>query len=158
MRRPVVFFLLIITGLGASAHATAQTASQLQTIDRENAGIIRRDGEQFTAKATVSRQDSIITLSSGLGPGYKDFRIFGYERPDSNSRKMILISIFTSDVKNNPFHCPFGAYYQTFEMENMQLKYIGKTGPYIKARVIKNGRRQATVFILRRWIRFEQKD
>jgi hypothetical protein len=152
--KPVVFFLLMLYFGTVSFIAPAQSAGQRDSMDKKNTAIILQDGD-FITKATVSKKDSIISIIGRLGPGYSDYRIFGYKKNDSRSRKMILISIFTDDVKNNPFLCPFGAYYQTSDMKNMQLKYLSKKGCYIKAAIIKEDKQQATVYIEKKWIAFE---
>lgn len=83
-----------------------------------------------------------------------DHRIFGYEKPDINSRKMILISIFTNDVEGNPYKCPWGSYYQTGEMENMELKYAKETGSFVEAMIIKDNKIQGKVYFEKKWIEF----
>lgn len=103
-------------------------------------------------KATVSKSDSSIWLSANMK---LDHRIIGYDQPDTNSKKMILFSIFTRDVKDNPFNCPFGAYYSTSDMENTKLKFIGNAGSFIKASIIKDNNVAATVYIEKAWVEFD---
>ena len=104
-------------------------------------------------KAIVSKSDSTIWLTANIR---LDHRIFGYAKPDTNSRKMILLSVFTNDVKDNPFNCPYGSYYQTSEMDDMKMKFISKNGVYIKAAIIKNDSAAAIIYILKKWIEFEK--
>jgi hypothetical protein len=104
-------------------------------------------------KATVSKTDSIISLFANIR---RDHRIFGYLKPDTASKKMILLSVFTSDVEGNPFKCLYGAYYQTGNMKNMDIKFLGNKGAFIKASVIKNDTTAGLIYILRKWINFEK--
>ena len=72
-------------------------------------------------KATISKADSIISLTANIR---RDPRIFGYQKPDINSKKMILLSVFTKDVEGNPFKCAYGSYYQTSNMKSMDIKFL----------------------------------
>lgn len=56
--------------------------------------------EAFFQKAMINLSDSSLTVYENIRA---DYRIFGYQKPDTNSRKMILFSVFTSDVENNPY-------------------------------------------------------
>ena len=111
------------------------------------------DGTGQRLKAIVSNSDSTILLTPNIR---REHRIFGYAKPDTNSKKMILLSVFTKDVKGNPFNCPYGSYYQTSDMENMKIKFISKNGVFIKALIIKNNSAAATIYILKKWIEFEK--
>lgn len=104
-------------------------------------------------KATVSKTDSTIDLTANMR---FDHRIFGYSRPDTGSKKMILLSVFTNDVEGNPYNCTYGSYYQTSGMKNMKLKFISKNGGFIKAAIIKKDSRTAIIYILNKWIAFEK--
>lgn len=156
----VVFYLVMCFGLGASVYAQHHTP-QADSINRANALAIKNDGQGFTKKAAVAAKDSIIEIYARLGPGYKDYRAFGYAKPDTLSKKMILISLFTSDVKGNPFDCPFGAFYDTDRMRNAtdsQLKYLDQNGNFVKAAILKNHQKQTTVYIEKKWVDFEKAD
>lgn len=103
-------------------------------------------------KATISKSDSLIWLTANMK---LDHRIIGYDKPDTNSKKMVLFSIFTNDVKGNPFNCPFGAYYSINDMENTKLKFIGDSGAFIKASIIKDDKIAAIIYIEKIWIAFD---
>lgn len=109
--------------------------------------------EEQMNKAEVSKKDSLIRLSSNMR---LDHRIFGYEKPDTNSKKMILLSIFTSDVKGNPYKCPYGSFYETNEMAALKLKFVLDAGDFIAATVKKNDAILGRVFIDKKWIEFEE--
>ncbi len=108
--------------------------------------------EEFMQKATVSL-DSSLWLVTNMR---MDHRIFGYEKPDITSKKMILLSIFTDEVKDNPFKCPYGAYYSTSDMKDMQLKFISRAGDFIKVAILKNGTKETDVYMEKKWITFEK--
>jgi hypothetical protein len=103
-------------------------------------------------KATVSKSDSLIWLTANMK---FDHRMIGYDQPDTNSKKMILFSIFTRDVKDNPFNCPLGSYYSTSDMENTKLKFIGNAGSFIKASIIKDNNVAAIIYIEKIWVAFD---
>lgn len=138
-----------------------QPIDKADSIDQANTSTIHQDRKyDMPAKAEISKSDSLIHLySSWAGRGFTiDWRIFGYAKPDTTSKRMILISIFTDDVEGNPFQCPFGAYYDTSKMKNeshLQLKYLSKAGKFIKAAIIKKHEQKAVVYIRKRWVRFE---
>lgn len=104
-------------------------------------------------KATVAKSDSIISLTANIR---LDHRIFGYSKPDTSSQKVILFSVFTNDVKSNPYQCPLGAYYQTDDMHNRSIKFVSKQGHFIKANVWDKDSIISTVYFLRQWIKFEK--
>jgi hypothetical protein len=102
-------------------------------------------------KLTINKSDSSIWLTANMK---LDHRIFGYEKPDVNSRKLILISIFTNDVEGNPYKCPLGSYYQTSDMKNMELKYAKTTGDFVEAIVIKDSKAESKVYFEKKWVEF----
>ncbi|WP_342331771.1 hypothetical protein [Pedobacter sp. FW305-3-2-15-E-R2A2] len=108
--------------------------------------------EDLLNKAEVSMKDSLIRLSANMR---LDHRIFGYEKPDTNSKKMILLSIFTSDVKGNPYRCPYGSFYETNEMEGLELKFVLDGDKFIEVNVKKEEAILGRVFIDKKWIEFE---
>lgn len=74
------------------------------------------------------------------------YRHFGYEQPDTNSRKLMLISSFQDEVDGNPFHFPLGAYHQFEQMAEIKLKFISATPSFIKMKIIKGTDPQKTVY------------
>lgn len=66
-----------------------------------------------------------------------DHKIFGYSSPSVSSKKLILFSVFTSDVKDNPYQCPLGAYYQTSDLKNGdKIIYKAAAGKFYKMEFI----------------------
>jgi len=127
--------------------------SALDSLEQANAAMVATDDESIQ-KAQVSQKDSSIWITANMR---LDHRIFGYAQPDVYSKKMMLISIFTNDVKDNPFQLPYGAYYETNEMNGVKLKYTGAEGSFIKADVFLDGTRKGPVYIEKRWIIFEDR-
>lgn len=107
----------------------------------------------YLEKALVLKSDSTISLTANIR---LDYRIFGYSKPDTSSGKMILFSIFTSDVKGNPYKCPLGSYYQTPGREVMIIKSVGKNGEFVKAKILRRDSADVTVYFLKQWIEFEE--
>ncbi|KUJ62968.1 hypothetical protein AR687_06130 [Flavobacteriaceae bacterium CRH] len=122
------------------------SADSLEAIEKENAGMILGNEENIQ-KAYV-RKDSLIWLNVDMK---RDHRIFGYEKPDSNSKKMLLISIFTNDVQNNPFHLPYGAFYDTSEIK---LKFIENKGDFAKVELL-NDDTVKVIYFENKWLEFE---
>lgn len=135
-----------------STKEVVNSSDKLDSVNKANSNTITVD-EDNIQKASVSKSDSSIWLTANMK---LDHRIFGYEKPDTSSRKMILISIFTNDVEGNPFKCPFGSYYQTSDMTDMEIKYVSTEGKFIKVNVFRNAVLQGTVYIDKKWIEFEE--
>jgi len=104
-------------------------------------------------KATISKTDSIIRLNAVMR---LDHKIVGYEKPNVKSRKMIMLSIFTSDVKDNPHHCPYGAYYDTTHMNGLSIKYLATQGNFIKAALLEDNQTKAIVYFEKNWMEWQE--
>ena len=105
---------------------------------------------ELVNKIEVSKSDKIMNLYASMT---KECRFFGYQKPNKNSKKMILFSIWTFDVKDNPSNCPFGSHYETSSME-MELKYLGKENSFVKAALMKDKKQVAIVYFEKKWIKF----
>lgn len=108
---------------------------------------------EFLNKIQVSKSDNTMSLYSSMK---MECRIFGYQKPNKNSKKMILFSIWTFDVKDNPCNCQFGSYYETSSM-GMELKYLGKEKSFVKATLMKNKKQIAIFYFEKKWIEFVDK-
>lgn len=164
----IFFFLCVLTSCN-NANTTKKTKSQksdtiisapiisihlspqADSIEKTNAATIRLDGDDIQ-KASISKTDSSIDLLANMK---LDHRIFGYEKPDTSSKKMILLSIFTDDVKDNPFELPYGAYYSTSDVMDMELKFVRYEGNFIKVEIMKNKVVEGIVFIKKGLVEFE---
>ncbi|RZL34336.1 MAG: hypothetical protein EOO96_10145 [Pedobacter sp.] len=112
--------------------------------------------EEFFQKAIIDLSDSSLTVYQNIRA---DYRIFGYQLPDTNSRKMIFFSVFTPDVENNPYNCPYGSYYYSGAMQDTQIKYIKNSGAFVKTHLIKDKNTLlATIYFLKDWIQFEERN
>ncbi|MGQ7944902.1 hypothetical protein [Flavobacterium sp. WC2509] len=124
---------------------------KLEAIEKENSEIIEQD-EEYINKAAIEQNDSLIWLTVNMK---RDHRIFGFEKPDVKSKRMILLSIFTKDVENNPFNCPYGAFYETSGMKNITLKFKENIGDFAKIEIQKENSKEV-VYFEKKWLEFEQ--
>jgi hypothetical protein len=122
----------------------------LDSIQKTNTDKIEATGTVVN-KLLVSTSDSLVWIPED---NHLEHRIFGYEKPSTASRKLILISCFTSDVENNPFALPLGAYYTLDERH--KLKYQKSELGFSKAKFIINGKEIADVYFEKKWIEFEE--
>ena len=109
--------------------------SKLDSVDHANAQSVLESDEVTKAYVNLSSKDSIIRLHSNIR---LDHRFFGYEEADTHSTKLLLFSIFTNDVKDNPFQLKLGAYYDTSNLDSKgsKLKYVGTNGDFVEAKFI----------------------
>ena len=121
---------------------TTVSETPLEKIDRENNQLIK-SANGAIQKASMDPRDSSIWIVANMK---EDHRIFGYEKPATDSKKMILLSVFTNDVENNPFQLPYGAYYGTDGMKNSRLKFNSYQGKYIKAELLKDNQKKIIYF------------
>ena len=127
--------------------------TRLDSIDKVNNETVLASGDDIT-KAFVSLKegDSTIYLTANIR---KDHRIFGYAKPDTKSERLLLLSVFTNDVENNPFCCRLGAYYDTGGMDELTLKYNSTTGNFVKATATDKTNKSTTIYFEKKWIEFE---
>uniref|UniRef100_UPI00404A8A1E hypothetical protein n=1 Tax=Fulvivirga sp. TaxID=1931237 RepID=UPI00404A8A1E len=85
--------------------------------------------EVNTAYVFLSKGDSSFQITADMR---MDHHFFGYAAPNLNSEKLILFSIFTDEVDNNPNNCRLGAYYDTNSLQKLTLKYCSPIGDFIK--------------------------
>lgn len=131
--------------------ATTASKTILDSIERTNNESVTASGDNVN-KAYVNLPDSTIHLSANMK---LDHRFFGYAKPDVQSEKLLLLSIFTNDVENNPFGCRLGAYYDTGGMDDLTLKYMETTGNFVKAVAISKTNVLTTVFFEKKWLTFD---
>jgi uncharacterized protein YecT (DUF1311 family) len=113
--------------------------------------IIEEIESENMEKADI-KKDNSIWLTANMK---KDHRIFGYKKKDINSTKMILLSIFTNDVKNNPFNCEYGAFYDTTSMNGFKLNYVATEDSFLRIEITKEEKTIDEVFMLKKWFEFE---
>lgn len=129
--------------------------SRLDSIDHANAQSVLESDEVTKAYVKLTSKDSIIRLHSNIRI---DHRFFGYEQADMHAKKVLLFSIFTNDVADNPYQLKLGAYYDTSDLDSKgsKLKYAGTKGDFVEAKFI-----DATdipvcnVYFEKKWIEIE---
>lgn len=127
--------------------------TQLDSIEKANNESVIASGDNITkAFVFLKEGDSIINLTANIR---QDHRIFGYAKPDIKSERLLLLSVFTNDVENNPFGCRLGAYYDTGEMDELTLKYNSITGNFVKATAIDKANNSTIIYFEKKWIEFE---
>jgi hypothetical protein len=125
--------------------------TSLDSIDKANSESVIASGDNVT-KAYISSSDSSIYLTANIR---QDHRIFGFEKPNNQSKRLLLLSVFTNDVENNPFQCELGAFYDTNSMGNLRLKFVASEGDFIKAAAIDDAGQMTTIYFEKQWIEFE---
>lgn len=123
----------------------------LDSIEKENNESVLSSGDDIT-KAYISLKDSSFSIRANMR---KDHRIIGYSKPDINSKRLIIFSIFTDDVENNPFGCEFGAYYDTEEMENISLKFKDMVNDFVEVIAFEQPNKMTEIYFTKTWIIFE---
>jgi len=136
----------------AKKDSGAVVASEPQDSGKKQRYIPPEISEEAMQRALIRRRDSSFNVYSNIRA---DYRIIGYEAPDTNARKMILFSVFTSDVENNPFECPYGSYYDSAQGDRLVLKYIGEHGSFIEVHISGSQRKPATVYFQKKWVEFD---
>lgn len=112
--------------------------------------------EEFFQKAVIDLRDSSLNVYQNIRA---DYRIFGYQKPDTNSKKVIFFSVFTSDVENNPYQCVYGSYYHSGAMADTKIKYVKNNGNFVEAHLIKENQiLPAPIYFLKNWVEFEKRN
>ncbi|TKC06650.1 hypothetical protein FA048_15710 [Pedobacter polaris] len=124
-----------------------------QSIKKKHRYVPPQINQEAIQRAVISKHDSSFHVYNNI---MTDYRIIGYEAPDTTSRKMVLFSIFTSDVKDNPFHCPYGSYYYTGYPVELVIKYTGEQESFIKAHISGESKKPATVYFEKKWVEFDE--
>ena len=170
---PLVFIVLTIFACNGTRKDSAKSiADTLNSKDRGNIKSMSRDtvkatqtktilpeneandliNDDFIQKAIVYRSDSSLNMFENIRADYK---IFGYQAPDTNSRKLLLVSVFTKDVEGNPYNCEYGSYYGSNFMEGITIKYVKSTGNFVEANLIKGKVVLTPIFIQKNWVEFK---
>jgi hypothetical protein len=141
--------LLLFFGL----YLNSFSQRNLDSLDKANFRAVSLSGG-YISKATIEK-DSTIWLRADIR---RDHRFFGYEKPGVSSRRLILFSIFTNDVENNPFGCTYGSYYDTNGLDDsLKLKFVSRIGNFIRAQLIKADTDRpliADIFFENKWLKF----
>lgn len=126
--------------------------TKTDSIDFVNNQVIIDSEDKELNKALIEISDSSITITANIRLNH---RIFGFSEPNKNSKRMLLLSVFTDDVENNPFECKLGAYYDTSNMANKKIKYLSTIKDFIKAQIIDvNSGKRTTIFFEKKYLEF----
>ena len=128
-----------------------QKSSYLDSLDNANQKFINSSGQQKT-KLYISKSDSSLSLRANIRLNH---RIFGYSQPNTKSKRLFILSVFTSDVEKNPFNCHLGAYYETNGINKFSLKYQFSTKYFIKVLVADKEDKSTIMYIDKKWVVFE---
>jgi len=121
-----------------------QDKNHLETLNEESLNKIH---------IPLKRNDSSLYLIAEMK---SDHRIFGYARPDKNSQKLILFSIFTDEVEGNPFKCRYGSYYDISKNnQNFSLKYNGQKDDFIATIIADSLNNKRDVYFEKKWIEID---
>lgn len=127
--------------------------ARLDSIEKANNESVVASGDNITkAYVFLKDGDSTINLTANIK---QDHRVFGYANPDIKSERLLLLSVFTNDVENNPFGCKLGAYYDSGGMDEMTIKYTSTTGNFVQATVTDKTNKSTTIYFEKRWIEFD---
>lgn len=127
--------------------------TKLDSIEKVNNESVIASGNNITkAFVFLKDGDSTINLTANIR---QDHRIFGYDKPDIKSERLLLLSVFTNEIENNPFGCSLGAYYDTGGMGELTLKYNSTTGNFVKATAIDKASNSTTIYFEKKWIELE---
>ncbi|RZK20204.1 MAG: hypothetical protein EOO86_05285 [Pedobacter sp.] len=136
--------------------------SNQKATDKANLGVEKQEERSLTTLNEDALNKIYIPLKSGDSSFYlhadikSDHRIFGYAQPNTNSEKMILFSVFTNEVQNNPFKCKYGAYYEINKgNQNFSLKYNGKKNEFIVAELTDSLNKKRDIYFEKKWIEIE---
>lgn len=146
--KTLAFIIILALALGSCDNNQKQNIAQQKYLDSlDIANAPKMDGK--INKLYIDLEDSSLTLVADM---HRDHRIFGFEKADTASKRVILFSIFTNDVENNPYNCSLGSYYDLSGLrESVLIKYNGTKGDFIE---IKTGDQQM-FFVHKAWVNFD---
>lgn len=85
-----------------------------------------------------------------------DHKFFGYAKPVLSSQKLILFSVFTNDVKDNPHKCSLGAYYETSGLpQGDNIEYMSSGKKFCKMKYVTMSGAETIFYFEKRHLRFE---
>jgi hypothetical protein len=77
-----------------------------------------------------------------------EFRIYGYEYPKPDSRKMICFSSRAEDVRGNYAKCPLGSYFDSNRLPvGDKIKWVANSGNYARM-IYTSSKAKRTIFYL----------
>jgi hypothetical protein len=83
-------------------------------------------------KAQVDKKSKEFTVNPASDPK-AEYKIFGYQFPNTSTKLMICFSSYRYDVTENLGKCPLGAYFDSGRMkEGDRIVYLGNVGAFGK--------------------------
>lgn len=147
-----IVLLLVFSACKQTNSNNDRLLADLERIELENSKTINEAGENIS-KAYVFLNDSLFYLKADM---QKDHRIFGFEKPDTQSNPLLLFSIFTNDVENNPFGFELGSYYDMEESTGLKIYYQEHNEEFVEAIVIDSLDQRTTIYFEKKWIEVEE--
>ena len=96
-------------------------------------------------KAQIDKKSREFTINPGADPK-AEYKIFGYQFPNTSTKLMICFSSYRYDVTENVNKCPLGAYFDSGRMkEGDRIVYLGNVGAFGKMNFI-SASGQKTIF------------
>ncbi len=141
-----------VDSLKTSIDSTIQDVNNQPDTQKRSTAPVPEINEEAMQRAVINKSDSSFTVYNNIRA---DYRIIGYQLPDTSSKKMVLFSVFTADVENNPGRCPYGSYYGSPGKEDLEIKYIGDQGNFVKAFINNAKGESATIYFPKKWVEFE---
>ena len=113
-----------------------------------------RGAARAQTKAFINKETKSFMLVANMR---EDHQIYGYSSASLRSKKLLLFSIFTSDVKGNPHRLPLGAYYETSGLkEGDQINFVSD-GPagFVKLSFVSAGHGATPFYVQRKFVVFD---
>lgn len=86
----------------------------------------------------------------------QDHSIIGYAAPKVTAPKLILFSIFTSEVEGNPGRYPLGAYYETSKLKpGTRLVFVGKKAGFVQLNYLAPDAKPTPVYVRQQDVAFD---
>ena len=139
MRSKIVGASMWLSVVSCFSCATSMATAPLE-------GIITEDTRNL---AVIDRSGSLMVYPDRT----RDHRIYGYARPNTGAKKLLILSSFTADVSGNPYGCHLGAYYSSDDMDELELKVSRFTGPWAEVIATQGDKAPVVLYVLREWIR-----
>ena len=102
---------------------------------------------------TVDKSDSSTSLFANMQSNHT---FYGYAKPDTNSKRLILFSIFTSEVENDKDSCLYGAHYSDTSLGKKHLKYIKNFKDFGEFQFLDNTTIIDTIFFRKENFKFDE--
>ncbi len=148
--------IFILVALASCKQTTSDTSdkeievlSAIDSIDLAHTQILRRS-EDHISKAYIA--NGLLYLNANIK---KDHRIFGYAQPDTLSKRLFLLSVFTNDVEKNPFKLPVGAYYDLDIYSQLRIMYQSHDDRFVKAVATDSMGKKTTLYFQKKWVELE---